>query len=717
MKQGKTFSESWHRIADQRISLNSTVKMRKQLFRGETWYVLYDPFNNQFFRLRPDSYEFIVRLRPDKTVGEVWEERLEESPDGAPGQDDVIRLLAQLYFSNLLYYELPADSAKLFERYSHQKQRELQSKLMSIMFFRLPLFDPENLLRSLAPIIRQIMSPLGAVVWIAGVVLAGKVVIDHFDLLAVETQGILAPNNLIFLYVSLVFIKTLHEFGHAVACKHYGGEVHTMGVMLLLFTPIPYMDATASWSFRSRWQRAFVGAAGMIFELFAAAIAAFIWAYTGSGIVHNIAFNIMFIASVSTVVFNINPLLRFDGYYILSDLLDIPNLHSRARLHLRHITERYLFGCKNSVSPASTHKEASWLTIFALLSIIYRVAIYFTIIIFVADRFLLAGVLMAFFCIISWGLLPLFRFAKYLLSSPRLIRVRSRATLISLATVAALLLFLAVIPFPNRFRSPGVLEAVVYIKVLNDAPGYVKNVLVPTNAEVEAGTPLIELSNRELDLKINAARAQRQETLVLQMQATEQDMAALKPIRNRLEAIEDKLRSLKEERSALVIRARESGTWVSPGSKDMPGTWLARGSEVGVIVNHEAFQFSAVVSQDEASNLFDEKIRSAEVRLFGQGSETLKVYDYTFIPYQHEELPSAALGWYGGGEVPVSVSDEMGLRATEPFFLIYAKLNKLPSVAFLHGRSGQIRFHLNPEPILTQWVRKFRQLLQKRYQI
>jgi putative peptide zinc metalloprotease protein len=717
MTAGKTFSESWHRIADQRISLRSTVKVRKQLFRGEKWYVLHDPFNNQFLRLRPEAYEFVVRLRPDRTVGQVWEERLEGNPDGAPGQDDVIQLLAQLYFANLLYYELPADSAKLFERYSQRKQRELQSKLLSIMFFRLPLLDPENLLRRLMPAIRLIMSPLGTVIWIVTVVLAGKVVIDHFDVLAAETQGILTPDNLIFLYASLVLVKTLHEFGHAVVCKHYGGEVHTIGVMLLVFTPLPYMDATSSWSFRSRWERAFVGAAGMIFEIFAASFAAFIWAYTGPGIVHSIAFNMMFIASVSTVLFNINPLLRFDGYYILSDLLDIPNLHSRARMHLRHIAERYVFGCKDSISPAQTPKEASWLTIFGVLSGIYRVIVYTAIILFVADRFLLAGMIMAFICIISWGLVPLFRFTEYLLSNPRLVRTRSRAIAISLGAVAAVLFFLAIIPFPNRFRAPGVLEAVVYIKVVNDAPGYVKKVLVPTNAEVKAGTPLMELSNRELDFKINAANAQRQETLALQMQAIHQDTAELKPIRNRLETIEKKLNGLEEQRQALVVRARESGTWISPRSKEMVGTWLLRGSEVGVIVNHEAFQFSAVVSQDEASNLFDGEIRNAEVRLFGQGRRTLEAYDYTFIPYQHEELPSAALGWHAGGEIAVSVKDETGLKAAEPFFQIYAKLNKLPSVTFLHGRSGQIRFYLNPEPLLEQWVRKFRQLLQKRYQI
>lgn len=713
----KTFSESWHRIADQKISLRPTVKVRKQLFRGERWYVLHDSFNNQFFRLRPEAYDFVMRLRTNRTVGQVWEECLERNPDGAPGQEEVLQLLSQLYFANLLYYEMPGYSAKLFDRYKQRKQREIQSKLLSIMFIRLPLFDPENVLRRLMPAIKLLVSPLGAAIWLLVVGMAGKHVVDRFDAVTEQVQGILAPGNLVLLYAGLVLIKTLHEFGHAMVCKRFGGEVHTMGVMLLVFTPLPYMDATSSWSFRNRWHRALVGAAGMIVEVFAAALAVFVWAYTGPGVLHSLAYNIMFIASVSTVVFNANPLLQFDGYYILSDLLDIPNLATRARQHLRHIAERYLFGYKDSYSPAQTHKEASWLSVFGVMSGIYRVVVFSGIILFVADQFLLAGLIMAFICVISWGVVPLSRFASYLASSPRLARTRPRAIAVSVGGVAAALFFLAVCPFPNRFRAPGVLEALDYVRVVNHAPGYVNKILVSSGTEVRPGTPLMELTDRELDLEIEAAIAQREETLALERRAMYLEPADLEPIRKRLETIKRKLKDLGEQRVALVVRAREKGTWVSPRSKEMVGTWIPRGSSVGEIVNHEGFRFSAVVSQDEASNLFVDQINKVEVRLFGQVGANLEVRDYQIIPFEHEKLPSAALGWRGGGDVPVSLNDESGLKAAEPFFQIYANLKPLPGVALLHGRSGKIRFSLRSEPLIHQWARKLRQLLQKRYQI
>ena len=714
---GRTFSESWHRIADQRISLRSSVNIRKQFFRGKKWYIIHDPFNNCFFRISPEAHEFVVRLRPDITVDQVWDECMKRSPDNAPGQDEVVQLLAQLYYSNLLYHELPPDSTMLFERYRHRKQRELKSRLFNIMFFRLPLIDPESILKKIGPLIRQLISPAGAIIWLITVMLAVKVVIDNFEGLAAQTQGVLAPANLIYLYAGLIMIKILHELGHAFSCKRFGGEVHTMGVMLMVFTPLPYMDATSSWSFQSRWQRALVGASGMIFEIFAASIAVFIWTGTGPGVIHGIAFNMMFIASVSTLLFNANPLLRYDGYYILSDLIDIPNLHSRSLSQLRHLSERYLFGYKDSFSPAQTGKEASWLTCFGLLSGTYRIFIFTVIILFVADRFLLLGLIMAFVCAISWVLVPVFRFFIYLLTSVHLERTRRRAIAVSAGSLAAVLLFLSIIPFPNRFRAPGVLEATEYVHVINDSDGFVKKVLLPTGSVVVAGTALMELSNDELDFEIAAVKAQLQETLTLQMRAVQQASSELEPINNRLKTINRKLMNLEQQKKSLVVSARQDGKWIAPRSREMKGRWFDRGSELGMIINHDSFRFSAVVSQEDASRLFDGNIRNAEVRLKGQAGETIIVSDYKFIPFKRDTLPSAALGRGAGGQVPVMVNDDTGLKVIDPFFQIYANLNKLQSIAFLHGRSGQIRFTLGPEPLLAQWTRNIRQLLQNRYQI
>ncbi|MBT4137970.1 MAG: peptidase M50, partial [Candidatus Latescibacteria bacterium] len=397
---GKLFHESWYRIANQRICLRPSVRVQRQMFHGSRWYVLRDPFSNQYYRLPPGAYGFVSRLNPNRTVEEVWNEVVEREPAEAPGQGDIIELLAQLYHANLLHYSLPPDSAKLFDRYKQKKQRILKANLKSIMFFRVPLFDPNVILQRLFPAIRVLMGPLGAIAWLVVFVGAIVVALDHAGELWAQSQSVLAPGNLFLLYVGIVIIKTLHEFGHAFAVRRFGGEVHTMGVMFLIFSPLPYMDATASWFFRNKWHRVLVGAAGMIVEIFVAAIALFIWAGTGPGIVHTLAYNMVFVASVSTVLFNINPLLRFDGYYILSDLLDMPNLHQHANQHLKYLVEHHAFGYQNAETPATSRRDEIWFTGFGILAGIYRIFVFSMIFLFVADQFLLAGLIMAAICFV-----------------------------------------------------------------------------------------------------------------------------------------------------------------------------------------------------------------------------------------------------------------------------------------------------------------------------
>src|SRR5262245_24381052 len=497
-----TFSESWYRIANQRIYLRPSVKARRQNFRGQRWIVLENPFSNQFFRLRPAAYEFVARLRPDKTVEEVWKECLERFPDEAPGQEAVIQLLSQLYLTNLLQYDLAADSAKLFERYEKTRQRETRAKLLNVMFMRFPLLDPDQFLIRTLPVAKLLISPIGAILWLATVGFALKLVVENWTLLRDQSQSVLSPGNLPLLYAGMVLIKAIHEFGHAYFCRRFGGEVHVMGVMLMIFTPMPYVDATSSWGFRKRWQRVLVGGAGMIVEVFVAAIATFVWANTGQGTIHSLAYNMMFVASVSTIIFNINPLLRFDGYYILSDLLEIPNLNQRSLQHLKHLAERYLFGVKKSRSPALTRKEAAWLTVFGIASGIYRVVVFGGILLFVADRLLIIGIIMAAVCAIAWVMRPAILFVRYLATSPQLERQRWRAISVSVAIVTGLLVLFDVIPFPHHFRAPGLVESRQWTEVLNTVAGQVEAVLTPAGGTVKAGQPLLRLKNQELDFEI-----------------------------------------------------------------------------------------------------------------------------------------------------------------------------------------------------------------------
>ena len=716
-ESGKLFHESWYRISNQRICLRPSVRVQRQMFRGSRWYVLRDPFSNQYYRLPPGAYGFVSRLNPNRTVEEVWKEAVDRDPADAPGQGDIIELLAQLYHANLLHYSLPPDSAKLFERYKQKKQRILKANLKSIMFFRIPLFDPNEVLHRLSSFIRILMSPLGAIVWLVTVAGAVVVALDHASELWAQSQSILAPGNLFLLYVGLVVIKALHEFGHAFAVRRFGGAVHTMGIMFLIFSPLPYMDATASWFFRSKWQRILVGAAGMIVEVFVAACALFVWAATGPGVVHTLAYNMVFVASVSTVLFNINPLLRFDGYYILSDLLDMPNLHQHSNQHLKYLVEHHAFGCQDAETPATSRHEEIWFTSFGILSGVYRIFVFSMIFLFVADQFLLAGLIMAAICLVTWGILPVIGIVRYLSASPKLNRVRTRAILATSATFAVLSSLLFLVPFPFSINAPGILKSSDYVVLANKVAGNVAEIFTLSGTQVTQGTPLVRLVNPELEFELQESRAGLLEAEAQYRKAMQNFQADLAPIASRIAYYQKRLDRLTREQADPVITAEISGTWVARDLKDRLGMWLARGTPFGELVNKDRFQFVSVVAQSDVSELFAQGIRKTEVKLSGQADTRIAVADFAVIPMEQTRLPSMALGWSGGGDVAVNLRDGQGIQTAEPYYQVRANLSPNDEVAALHGRSGRIRFLLPPMVLASQGWRMLLQMVQNRYQL
>jgi putative peptide zinc metalloprotease protein len=716
-EESRIFHESWYRIANQRISLSAGVRVRRQLFRGARWHVLSDPFTGQFYRLRPGAYDFVARLSPRRTVEEVWRESMERDPENTPGQEDVIQLLAQLYHANLLRYELAPDSEKLFERYKERKQKITQTTLLNVMFMRIPLLDPDVFLKRLLPFVRILMGPLGLILWVAAVSWGIAAVAGNFAAIGTQTQGVLAPSNLPLLYLGLVLIKTLHEFGHAFAVRRFGGEVHIMGIMFLIFSPLPYVDATSAWAFRAKAKRVLVGAAGMIVELFVAACAAIVWANTGQGTLHSLAYNMIFVASVSTIVFNINPLLRYDGYYILSDLFDIPNLHTQATTHLRHLVERYAFGDRKSRSPAASRKEAFWLTVFGILSGIYRFVVFGGILIVMADRFLIIGIIMAVVSAISWVIVPVGRLIRYLATDPKLEHRRLRAVLACGGAAAAVIGFLALCPFPNSFKSPGVVKAKQYEIVVSHVGGDIREVIAPSGARVHAHQALLQMEDPELDYRIQELEGKLVEVDAVRQRALQEKLADVQSVDSVAQSITKQLTKLEDDRRALLVTAPLDGVWVAPDVAHLVGAWLPRGAPVGQVVDDASFIFSSVVSQRNASRVFSGEVKKADVRLAGRANQTIATTGSVQIPMEQTSLPSAALGIGAGGEVRINLSDSTGLKASEPFYEVRLELSPGNSPSLFHGQSGQVRFQLSPEPLLRQWIRLLRQLIQERYQL
>ena len=243
---GRTFSDSWHRVATVRVCLRGSVAAHRQSFQGQGWVILHDRLSSDWYRVSPDAYHFLSRLDGQQTVEEVWEASISADPERALTQEEVVQLLGQLNLSNLLQYDAQPSDDSLFDRLIKRKSKERKALMMGFLSIKIPLIDPDRFLNRSLPAIRLIFSRWGLIAYLALLLWGAKALIDASDRLFDQSAGLLAPSNLGLLYLGFLVSKALHEISHAAVCKRFGGEVHTLGVMLLIFAPMPYVDASAT---------------------------------------------------------------------------------------------------------------------------------------------------------------------------------------------------------------------------------------------------------------------------------------------------------------------------------------------------------------------------------------------------------------------------------------------------------------------------------------
>lgn len=712
-----TFSESWYQVSPLRLALLPSVRVHKQVYRGEEWYVLQDSASEKYFRLQPVAYRFACELSPRETVAEVWRRFVERYPEEAPGQEEVIQLLSQLHHANLLFFRSDADNDAIFERYRKQRTRENLGKLMALLYLRVPLWDPNDFLNHWRRVLSPLAGPVAFSVWLALILLATKAVIENWDVVWQQGQGILSLSNLPWLYVSIFVLKIFHEMGHAVVCKKYGGQVHTMGIMFIVFAPLPYIDASSSWSMRSRWHRAFVGASGMYVELFFAAIAALVWVNSGSGFVNSMAFNLMVAGSVSALLFNGNPLLRFDAYYMLADSIDMPNLYQRANQQWLYYVDRWLLGTRRAESPSRTAAECTWLTVYGALSLVYRLFIMVIITLMVADIWLGLGLLMVIMMLVIWLIIPLSKLLRYLLTSQRLLQNRLRACLASSLCLLAVLLLVSLVPVSHSIKSPGVVEAQQRLPLFSSSGGVLVEQHVSSGDTVEKGMLLLRIVDEELTLNYAITRYQLDEAQWRYRQALDFGSVDPAPFLEQIEALEERQRTLRQRLLDLDVRAPVTGVWHGSDLAPRLGTTIARGEMLGQIMDTAGYRFVAVVNQIHSSVLFAEPLYRAEIRLHGQPAKTLVSDNLQLIPFQRNVLPSPALSMGGGGSI-LTRDDGTGRQVTdEGFFELFVVLPEDSKVVLQPGMLGHLRIPLAPRPLAWQLRQRVLQLLQRRYLI
>jgi putative peptide zinc metalloprotease protein len=723
-----TFSESWYRVVNLRPKLRGTAQISRQYYRGDRWYVVRDPAGNQFHRVSDAAYRFIGLLDGRRTVGEAWDLVGGQLADDAPTQPEVIQLLSQLYAANVIETDVPPDAMVLLRRHKQLQKRQMQGRLMNVLFPRIPIWDCDNFLKRWMPLVRPFLSTWGAIVWL--VVVIGAIASIAPEWTALKDAAIYSVNirenpiNAFYLYTVFVLIKFIHELGHAFSCRRFGGEVHEMGIMFLVFIPTPYVDASTAWAFPSRWARMFVGAGGMIIELFVAAICAFIWKFTTPGSVPNmLAYNAMLIASVSTIIFNANPLLRYDGYYMLSDFLEIPNLQQKSKEYALGLIKRHIFRIK-ATQPLPPILQRVWLFVYCILSSIYRVFVGIAIVLMVTWTIPVIGVLMAIGGVITWAIVPVVKTFKYLTIDPELHRKRPRAIAFSLAVAAAIVLLVGVIKFPMRIDTEGAVEARERSVLHAETAGFVDKVVAHSGDKLKKGDPILVCYNRELEAEIEGAKAKVQaaEIKVSQSRVTNQ---ALRQIdQQSLENERQHLAELQRQADALTVRAPIDGELIAPDfDKDQVlGRFYQRGDEICRVAKLDQLLVRAVLEQRDATLAVEHPQQApgtdpakwtTEVQLIGRLGKIMRADHYEVINAAQNELPDPLLGTGGGGQEQIDPRDPKGKKAVQKQFEMRIVLDN-PYSTYLPGQRAYVRVTLGKVPLGEQWTRRFWQLVRSR---
>jgi len=715
----RTLSDRWHRVSQRRVGLRPDIAVRRQRFRDEIWYVLYDPDSGSFARIRPEAWAFLRRLTPDQTVDEVWQQAMTRDAETAPGQEEAVQLLTRLESLDFLSDQEGSDVDELFDRHARRRRRETQSKLLGFLFLRIPLWNPDRWLAHLTRGLTGLGGWLALLIWTGVVALGGWAALGHWRALADQAQGALAPDNLGLLTLSFLAVKLLHELGHGIVCRRFGAEVPAMGVMLLVFAPLPYVEVTPSWRLRNRWHRALIGAAGMLTEFFLAALALMIWLNAEEGPIKALAYNVVLICTVSTLVFNANPLLKLDGYYILADLLEMPNLYARSRQFLLWLLERYVLGNRHADAPAHTRGEPPWLILYGLASSAYRLLVMVGITLFVASQWLLAGVLMGAFLFLVSLVLPLLKGLAFLLLSRRLATVRGRA-LLAASTFAGLIgLGLFALPLPDHLDAQGVVESTRTAQVSAGTAGHLLRLVATPGTRVVTGAPLAILENPDLTTDLAAAEARLQQLTALQDKASfTVQRSDLPAISRQQSVIRQRIAQIRAEQAALTVTAPQDGLWSAPTLRGDKGRWVERGAALGLIVDPDRLSFAAVVPQARAAMLFEATPQAGEVKLLSAAAIGLPARGLTIIPFQHQRLPSTALGWVAGGDIAIRSDDPGGQMAQTPFFLVRVRLDTdAVAMPVRHGMLGWLRLTYAPRPLGPRLLDAIARFFQGRFRV
>ncbi|MEL7448533.1 MAG: HlyD family efflux transporter periplasmic adaptor subunit [Pseudomonadota bacterium] len=705
---------AWEQVAGLTPRLVADARIHRHSYRGVPWYVVQDGASARHVRLAEGAWRIAGLMNGERTLAEIHAGLQAAHGGDAPDEQAVAGVLAQLQEAELIECEDP-DGAPLYHaRQRRQAQLRWRRIFASPISQRIPLVDPHNFLTRWLPAVRPLITPAAFVAWLLVVACGVVTAVANWPVIAAGfTADVLRPNNLALLAVAYLVMKALHELGHAFVTRALGGEVHEMGVMLLVFVPVPYVDASSSSAFAPKSWRMAVGAAGIMVELFLSVIALVVWLGVEPGLISDLAFSFMIVGGVSTLLFNGNPLLRFDGYYVLADALEMPNLGARSQAYLGYLVRRYVAGVAEAESPVAAKGERPWFIAYGVASTLYRLAILVVIVLFIAGVYPLAGIVIGCWLAVVQFALPGVRAAQQFASDPALAGHRRRTALLVGVPAAVLMLATLVIPVPAWTNAEGVIWLPQGAQARAGAAGYVVSASAGSGDTVAEGQLLFTLQSEAVQTNLAMLEHRVAEHQARYDLALFHDRGRLEALRQQLERMRAELATAREQADGLNVRSPLAGRLQVDSERRLRGRFVRKGEVLGFISDENAQLTRVVLRQDEIDRV-REHTRSVRVRLAGHSSAVYPATVENAVPSATRQLPSAALGTAGGGRVAVTASDPDGITPRDSVFVVDVRLpDHAPRLAA--GTRVYLRFEHPAMPLAAQGLRAARQLLLSRF--
>lgn len=682
------------KLGDSQVGARNDLDISRHVFFGEISYVVRDPYTYEGHNLSPADYEILTNLRDDWTLSEVFDNLVEHGTLEKEDEDSFFRFVVELQKRNLLSLPI-TDGESLYNQMENRRKLQSKNPIMKLLFLKISLGCPDRFLKNTYHYAKCFFSPIFLSIWLIGFAIAGLLIASKWTEFTSDLASVLAVQNIPLILITMSVLKLWHELGHGYACRHYGVAVPNAGILFMIGTPLAFMDATGSWSLSKRSQRQVINLAGIYFEMMIAIIATFVWAFSTNDFVRSIAHFTLLVSSVTTIGFNINPLMKYDGYFVFADMLGIPNLKSRASATIKAFFKQLFFGIK---MPASKSFALSLiLCVYGVASSVYKLLLVIGISAMIALKLWVVGLVVAGYYMITSFAGMLLGLVKYLIWSNDAQRNRILATTYLLVICVGIPSLLMLCPIPGRANARGIAEPTNLHVIHLEESGILQALDVSSGRYVAKDMPLATIQNTELFEKQSKRKAKLASLVTKYKHDRNADARVLsEQTKQELNALQYEISASKHSKEFNQIVAPMNGRIVSSLGKRSIGKHFDAGTELARI-GKGGWKVRAVANSNAVADIDPTVGQTVQCRFI---SNPKVVFEGTIDSVSlagSRQVPHKALTQLGGGFIVV---EEQDMSAREPFFEMTISLDQKEGFNFLNcGSVCEIRFTKKPSSL------------------